>query len=106
MKKILLALLLSAFLLSGCGAKDGGNSLSVETNQPSGSTSNPERTEDPEQMENPEQTEDTKQAEKAEVSGVYTDKQGTVVWKGDTLQFTCEAPYVLADIAITDLFLP
>lgn len=49
---------MSAFLLPGCGAKDGGNSLSVEANQPSGSTSNPERTEDPEQMENPEQTEE------------------------------------------------
>ena len=33
--------------------------------------------EKPEQMENTERTEDTKQAEKEDVSGIYTDKQGT-----------------------------
>lgn len=120
MKKILLALLLSAFLLSGCGAGDSGNFLSVKTNQPDGSTSNPE------------QMEDAKQAEKEDVSGIYTDKQGTsdaysqltlalqadgtyavkisvyrttqlegtAVWEGDTLRFTSEDPYVLADISI------
>ena len=127
MKKILLTLLLSAFLLSGCGAEDSGNSLSVETNQPSGSTSNSEQAEDTKQ------TEDTKQAEKEDVSGIYTDKQGTTdiysqmtlalqadgtyaveisiyrtteldgtaVWEGDTLRFTGEDPYVLADISVT-----
>lgn len=121
MKKILLALLLSAFLLSGCSAGDSGNFLSVKTNQPDGSTSNPE------------QMEDMKQAEKEDVSGVYTDKQGTsdaysqltlalqvdgtyaveisvyrttqlegtAVWEGDTLRFTSEDPYVLADISVT-----
>lgn len=113
--------MLSAFLLSGCGTKDSANSLPVETNQPSGSTSNPE------------QTEDTKQAEKEDVSGIYTDMQGTAdvysqltlalqadgtyaveisvyrttelegtaVWEGDTLRFTGEDPYVLADISVT-----
>lgn len=121
MKKILLALLLSAFLLSGCGAGDSGNFLSVKTNQPDGSTSNPE------------QMEDMKQAEKEDVSGIYTDKQGTsdaysrltlalqadgtyaveisvyrttqlegtAVWEGDTLRFTSEDPYVRADISVT-----
>ncbi len=121
MKKILLALLLSAFLLSGCGAGDSGKFLSVKTNQPDGSTSNPE------------QMEDMKQAEKEDVSGIYTDKQGTVdtysrltlalqadgtyaveisvyrttqlegtaVWEGNTLRFTSEDPYVLADIFVT-----
>ena len=120
-EKILLALLLSAFLLSGCGAGDSGNFLSVKTNQPDGSTSNPE------------QMEDAKQAEKEDVSGIYTDKQGTsdaysqltlalqadgtyaveisvyrttqlegtAVWEGDTLRFTSEDPYVLADISVT-----
>lgn len=58
MKKILLALVLSAFLLSSCGTKDSSNSLSVETNQPSENTSNTERTEEPEQMENTEQTDE------------------------------------------------
>lgn len=43
MKKLLLALLLSAFLLSGCGAKDSRPSLPTGTNQPSGSISNPEQ---------------------------------------------------------------
>lgn len=121
MKKILLALLLSTFLLSGCGTKVSGHSLPVQTNQPSGSTSNPE------------QTEDTTQAEKEDVSGIYTDKQGTAdvysqltlalqadgtyaveisvyrttelegtaVWEGDTLRFTGKDPYVLADISVT-----
>lgn len=51
MKKILLALLLGAFLLSGCGTKDSGNSLPVETNQPSENTSTTERMEEPEQVE-------------------------------------------------------
>lgn len=46
MKKILLTLLLSAFLLAGCGEKDSGNSMPVETNQPSESMSNSEQTED------------------------------------------------------------
>ncbi|MDE6202228.1 MAG: hypothetical protein K2G19_01990, partial [Lachnospiraceae bacterium] len=77
MKKIFLALLLSAFFLSGCGTKDDGNSLPVVTNQPSRNTSNTEQMEEPEQMENTEQTEVTKQAEKEDVSGIYTDKQGT-----------------------------
>ena len=127
MKKILLALLLSAFLLSGCGAKDSSNSISVETNQPRESTSNSEQTEELEQAE------DTKQEEKVDVSGIYTDKQGTddvyssltlalqadgtyeveisvyrttelegtAVWEGDTLCFTSEDPYVLADISVT-----
>lgn len=63
MKKILLMLLLSAFLLSGCGAKDSGNSIPVETNQPSESMSNSEQTEEPKQTEDMKQTEDTKQAE-------------------------------------------
>ena len=89
MKKILLVLLLSAFFLSGCGTKDDGNSLPVETNQPNKNTSNTEqmeepkqtenggRTEEPEQMENTVQTEVTKPAEKEDVTGIYTDKQGT-----------------------------
>ncbi|MDE7351866.1 MAG: hypothetical protein K2O06_02260 [Acetatifactor sp.] len=79
------------------------------------------------------QTDDTKQAEKEDVSGIYTDKQGTsvvyselvlalqtdgtyaaeigiyritelkgtAVWEGDTLRFTSEDPYVLADISVT-----
>ena len=38
---------------------------------------NTDRTEEPEQMENTEQTEITKQAKKENVSGIYTDKQGT-----------------------------
>lgn len=58
MKKILLTLLLSAFLLSGCGAKDSGDSIPVETNQPSESTSNSEQTEEPEQTEDTKQTEE------------------------------------------------
>lgn len=69
MKKILLMLLLSALLLSGCGAKDSGNSMPVETNQPSENMSNSEQTEEPKQAEDmkqteePEQTEDMKQTE-------------------------------------------
>lgn len=121
MKKILLTLLLSTFLLSGCSTEVSGHSLPVQTNQPSGSTSNPE------------QAEDTTQAEKEDVSGIYTDKQGTAdvysqltlalqadgtyaveisvyrttelegtaVWEGDTLRFTGKDPYVLADISVT-----
>ena len=89
MKKILLMLLVSAFFLSGCGAKEDGNSLSVKTNQLGRNTSNmeqmeeseqmenAERTKEPEQMENTEQTEAAKQAEKEDVTGIYTDKQGT-----------------------------
>ncbi len=89
MKKVLLALSLSAILLSGCGTHGGDNSLPVETNQPSRNTlnieqteepkqmENTERTAEPEQMENTEQTVVTKQAEKEDVSGIYTDKQGT-----------------------------
>lgn len=89
--------------------------------------------EKPEQMGNTEQTEGTKQAEQEDVSGIYTDKQGTsdvyseltlalqpdgtyaveisvyrttelegtAVWEGDTLRFTSEDPYVLADISVT-----
>lgn len=133
MKKILPALLLSAFLLSGCNTKDSGNPLPVETNQPSENTSNTERMEEPEQVENTEQTDDTKHAEKEDVSGIYTDKhgtsdvysqltlalqpdgtyaveisvyrttqlEGTAVWEGDTLRFTGEDPYVLANISVT-----
>lgn len=63
MKKILLMLLLIAFLLSGCGTKDSGNSIPVETNQPSESISNSEQTEEPKQTKEPEQTEDMKQPE-------------------------------------------
>lgn len=83
MKRILLALLLSTSLLSGCGAKDSDHSLSAETNRPGGDTSNTERieesekTENPERTEGPEETEDTEQAEQEDVSGIYTDKQGT-----------------------------
>lgn len=76
MKKILLVLL-NVFFLSGCGTKDNGNSLPVETNQPGRNTSNMEQLEKPEQMEHTEQTEVTKQAEKEDVTGIYTDKQGT-----------------------------
>ena len=60
-----------------------------ETNQPGGTTSSTEKTKEPEQMENgkgikePEQVENTeqtevmKEAEKEDVTGIYTDKQGT-----------------------------
>ena len=60
-----------------------------ETNQPGGTTSNTEKIKEPEQMENgkgikePEQVENTeqtevmKEAEKEDVTGIYTDKQGT-----------------------------
>ncbi len=60
-----------------------------EINQPGGTTSNTEQTKEPEQMENgkgikePEQVENTeqtevmKEAEKEDVTGIYTDKQGT-----------------------------
>lgn len=71
MKKILLALSLSTLLLSGCGAKDSDNSLPVETNQLSENTPNMEQTEKPAQMDN------TGQTEKPDISGIYTDKQGT-----------------------------
>lgn len=85
-------------------------------------------------MENTERTEDVKQAEKKDVSGIYTDKQGTsdiysqltlalqpdgvyaveisvyrttelegtAVWEGNTLRFTSEDPYVLAEYAIIE----
>ena len=75
MKRILLALLLSTSLLSGCGAKDSDHSLPAETNRPGGDTSNTERieesekTENPERTEGPEETEDTEQAEQEDVSG-------------------------------------
>lgn len=46
MKKVLLALLLCAFLLSGCGGKDSGNLIPAETNQPDESTSDPGRPEE------------------------------------------------------------
>lgn len=95
MKKILLALSLSTLLLSGCGAKDSDNSLPVETNQLSENTPNMEQTEEPAQTDNTEQTEkpaqmdnpgqtekpaqmdNTGQTEKPDISGIYTDKQGT-----------------------------
>lgn len=107
MKRILLALSLSTLLLSGCGAKDSDNSLPVETNQLSENTPNMEQTEEPaqtdntEQTEKPAQTDNTEQTEepaqtdnieptekpaqmdnpgqteKADISGIYTDKQGT-----------------------------
>lgn len=127
MKKVLLTLLLSTFLLSGCGTKNSDNSLPVETNQPIGNLSNTER------IEEPEQTENSEQVEKEDISGIYTDKQGTsdvysqltlalqpdgtyaveisvyritelegtAVWEGDILRFTSEDPYVLADISVT-----
>ena len=136
MKKILRALSLSTLLLSGCGAKDSDNSLPVETNQLSENTPNMEQTEEPAQTDNTEQTEkpaqmdNTGQTEKPDISGIYTDKQGTsdvyselvlalqtdgiytveigiyrvtelkgtAVWEGDTLCFTSEVPYLLADI--------
>lgn len=63
MKKILLMLLLSALLLSGCGAKDSGNSMPVETNQPSENMSNSEQTEEPKQAEDMKQTEEPEQTE-------------------------------------------
>ena len=95
MKKILLALSLSTLLLSGCGAKDSDNSLPVETNQLSENTPNMEQTEEPAQTDNTEQTEkpaqmdnpgqtekpaqmdNPGQTEKPDISGIYTDKQGT-----------------------------
>ena len=86
MKKMLFALLLSAFLLSGCGAKDNGPSLPAGTNQPSENMSNPENSEAPEQMENMKQGAEPEQAgtetktktepETKDVSGTYTDTQG------------------------------
>ena len=48
-----------------------------ETNQPGGTTSNTEGIKEPEQVENTEQTEVMKEAEKEDVTGIYTDKQGT-----------------------------
>lgn len=66
MEKILLALLLSAFLLSGCGAKDSGSSLPTETNQPSGNTSNSVRTEEPKRDDEPQQAEKPNQPEQSE----------------------------------------
>ncbi|MDE7334122.1 MAG: lysozyme inhibitor LprI family protein [Lachnospiraceae bacterium] len=100
MKKIFLALLLSAFFLSGCGTKDDGNSLPVVTNQPSRNTSNTEQMEEPEQMENTEQTEVTKQAEKEDVSGIYTDKQGTTdVYSQLTLALQLDGTYT-AEISV------
>lgn len=63
MKKILLILLLSIFFVSGCGAKDSGDSLTVETSQSDESLPDTEQAEEPEQTENLEQTEDTEQAE-------------------------------------------
>ena len=47
MKRILLALLLSAFLLSGCGAKDSDSSLPAGANPSSGNMSNSVQTEEP-----------------------------------------------------------
>ena len=47
MKKLLLVLLLGAFLLSGCGLKDNSPSLPAGTNPSGGSISNPEQPEAP-----------------------------------------------------------
>ena len=161
MKKLLLTLFLSILLLSGCGAGDGTASPTAGTNQPGESTSNPEQTaltkqaesmgqeerSEPEEnlgkeesskqekSQEPEESQkQTENPEKADVSGIYTDKQGTAdvysqltlalqadgtyaaeigiyrttelegtaVWEEDTLRFTSEDPYVLADISIID----
>lgn len=109
MKRILLALLLIAFLLSGCGAKDNYSSLPTGTNQPSGNASNSLQTEGPNQAEEqeqtakpdqPEQPEEPKQAEKADVSGIYTDKQGTPnVYNDLTLTLQADGTYA-AEIGI------
>lgn len=69
MKKLLLMLLLSVLLLSGCAEKGSSNSIVVETNQRSESVSSseqaeePKRTEEPKQVEEPERTEEPEQAE-------------------------------------------
>lgn len=107
MKKTLLMLLLSVLFLSGCGTKDDGNSLPVETNQPSRNTSNTEQMEEPTQMENAErtienteQTEVTKLAEKEDVTGIYTDKQGTSdVYSQLTLALQLDGVYT-AEISV------
>lgn len=107
MKRMLLALLLSAFLLSGCGAKDNNSSLPTGTNQPSGNASNSVQTEEPNRSEEqtakpnqPEQPEEPKQAEKADVSGIYTDKQGTPnVYSDLTLALQVDGTYA-AEIGI------
>ncbi len=57
MKRILLALLLSAFLLSGCGAKDSDSPLPAGANQPSGNMSNSVQTEEPNKPEQPDEPE-------------------------------------------------
>ena len=46
MKKLLLVLLLSAFLLPGCGIKDNSSSWKTWTNQPGESISDPEQVEE------------------------------------------------------------
>ncbi len=102
MKKILLALLLSAFLLSDCGARDSGSSPSTKTNQPSGNESNSVQTEEQNRADEqqtakpnqPEQPEEPKQAEKADFSGIYTDKQGTSdVYSELTLALQADGTY-------------
>lgn len=102
MKKILLVLLLSAFLLPGCGAKDSGSSL------PSGNMSNSVQTEelnraDEQQTAKPnqsEQPEEPEQAEKADLSGIYTDKQGTSdVYSELTLALQADGTYA-AEISV------
>lgn len=60
MKKLLLTLLLSAFLLFGCGARDSDSSLPAGTNQPGGSTPDSEQTEPTKQAENVGQAENPK----------------------------------------------
>ena len=94
MKKLLLTLLLSTFLLSGCGARDSDSSLPAGTNQPGGSTPDSEQTEPTKQAENVGQAENPKQAEKADVSGIYTDKQGTAdVYSQLTLALQADGTY-------------
>lgn len=51
MKRILLALLLSAVLLSGCGAKDSDSSLPAGANPSSGNMSNSVQTEEPDRAD-------------------------------------------------------
>ena len=74
MKKMVSALLLSAFLLSGCGAKGSDNTPapSVGANQPSESISNPEQAEEPTPPEEPKLPEEPNQAE-AEPAYIPTD---------------------------------
>lgn len=94
MKKLLLTLLLSSLLLSGCGTRDCNPSLPAETNQPGENTSDSKQTELKKQTEYMEQEENPKQAEKTDVSGIYTDKQGTSdVYSQLTLALQADGTY-------------